>query len=60
MIFLEVEDVQKEYDRINALNLHDQFSTSKLKPIVIKEWGSEFFLHDPSNILWHIGSFKQN
>ena len=21
------------------------------------DWGNEFFLHDPSGILWHIGKF---
>ncbi len=58
MIFLEVKDVQKEHDRISALNLKNQFPASKLKPIVTTDWGREFFLHDPSNILWHIGSFN--
>jgi hypothetical protein len=29
-----------------------------LSKIVNNDWGSEFFLHDPSGILWHIGCFN--
>ena len=58
MIFLEVVNLEKVYDDFKNLNLIEKYPNSKLKPIVKNEWGQEFFLHDPSNILWHIGEFK--
>ena len=30
----------------------------KLSAIQQFDWGREFFLHDPSGVLWHIGHFN--
>ena len=58
MLFLEVEDLESFYQHIIGLDLTRRYKYVRLKPIVENDWGSEFFLHDPSGILWHIGSFK--
>lgn len=58
MLFLEVEDLQHHWEAMKVLGLPDKFPGVRLSTIQIKEWGSEFFLHDPSGILWHFGVFK--
>jgi len=57
MIFLEVEDLQAHWEAIKILALPDKFPGVRLSSIQKKDWGSEFFLHDPSGILWHFGVF---
>ena len=58
MIFLEVDDVERYYSELLALNLTEKYGV-KLTPIRYEDWGSECFLHDPSGVLWHFGKFKQ-
>ena len=58
MIFLEVDDVDRYYSELLALKLPDNYEGVKLMPIRNLDWGRECFLHDPSGILWHFGSFK--
>ena len=58
MVFLEVEDVEQYLNEIQALNLPSKYETVRLSPIRHESWGKEFFLHDPSGILWHIGTFN--
>ncbi|WGD33986.1 glyoxalase [Olleya sp. YS] len=58
MIFYEVENLETSLERIKNLNLTEKYDNVKLSEIVYNEWGNEFFLHDPSGILWHIGKFK--
>jgi catechol 2,3-dioxygenase-like lactoylglutathione lyase family enzyme len=60
MIFVEVDDVNRYYNEINALDLPIKFPGSRLIPIRHEAWGKEFFLHDPSGILWHFGQFSQS
>ncbi len=57
MVFMEVEDVEKFWDELVALDLPSKYNTSRLTPIRRYDWGSECFLHDPSGILWHFGAF---
>ena len=57
MIFLEVDDVARYYDALAALNLPARYPDVRLVPIKRYDWGSEFFLHDPSGVLWHFGKF---
>ncbi|MBP1223929.1 glyoxalase [Flavobacterium sp. 1355] len=59
MIFLEVDDVDRYYAELLALNLSEKYSGVKLTPIRNLEWGRECFLHDPSGVLWHFGAFKK-
>jgi len=57
MIFMEVDNAQTYFERIAALNLTDKYSTVKLIPLRVENWGRECFLIDPSGILWHFGEF---
>ena len=57
MIFVEVDDVDRYYNELQALNLPGKYQNVKLTPIRHEDWGSECFLHDPSGFLWHFGAF---
>lgn len=59
MLFLEVDDVDRYYAELLALNLPAKYSGVKLSPIRDEDWGRECFLHDPSGILWHFGAFNR-
>ncbi|APZ47128.1 glyoxalase [Polaribacter reichenbachii] len=59
MLFLEVEDIEAYLLEIKNKNLTEKYSKVQLSAIVTNDWGKEFFLHDPSGILWHIGCFNQ-
>ncbi len=57
MIFLEVENLEQSLEELRALNLQVRYPGVRLSEIVSSDWGDEFFLHDPSGVLWHIGRF---
>ena len=59
MVFIEVENLDQTYSDMFALNLTTKYPTVKLIPIRVEHWGREFFLHDPSGILWHFGEFNK-
>lgn len=59
MIFLEVEDVDRYWTQLQALNLLTTYPTVKLVPVKRFDWGKECFMHDPSGVLWHIGEFAK-
>ncbi len=42
-----------------ALDLTVKYEGVRLTPIRKNDWGNEYFLHDPSGILWHFGEFKK-
>lgn len=58
MIFLEVDDVDRYWDELLALELPSKYPDVKLTPVRNYDWGRECFLHDPSGILWHFGQFS--
>lgn len=58
MIFLEVDDVDRYWDELLALDLPSKYPDVKLTPVRNYDWGRECFLHDPSGILWHFGQFS--
>lgn len=58
MIFLEVEDVERFWKELVALDLTARYDGVKLTPIRTENWGKECFVHDPSGILWHFGEFS--
>ena len=58
MIFLEVDDVDRHWKELSALDLTTKYESVKLTPIKKYDWGRECFLHDPSGILWHFGEFN--
>ncbi len=57
MVFLEVDDVERHWRELKALDLPEKYETVRLTTIRIENWGKEYFLHDPSGILWHFGEF---
>ena len=59
MVFVEVEDVEKYWNELQALNLAGIYNRVKLTPIRRETWGKECFVHDPSGILWHFGEFNK-
>ena len=59
MIFFEVENLESILKYIKDLKLPKKYDNVRLSEIIYKEWGKEFFLHDPSGILWHFGKFKE-
>jgi len=58
MIFFEVENLESILKYIKDLKLPKKYDNVRLSEIIYKEWGKEFFLHDPCGILWHFGKFK--
>lgn len=60
MVFLEVDDVARHYNELKALDLPGKYPGVRLVPIRVEQWGREYFLHDPSGILWHFGEFFRN
>ena len=59
MIFVEVDDVDRYWSELVALELATKYQGVKLTPIKTYDWGRECFLHDPSGILWHFGEFSK-
>lgn len=57
MVFLEVQYLDEYLNHLESLDLTSLFKGAKISKIVENDWGREFFLHDPSGVLWHIGSF---
>ena len=58
MVFMEVEDVYAFWDKLVALDLPSRFEGVRIVPVRELPWGRECFVHDPSGILWHFGSFS--
>ncbi len=57
MVFMEVVDVNQFWTDLVALDLPKKYPTCRVIPVKDYDWGKECFLHDPSGILWHFGSF---
>lgn len=58
MVFLEVENVEKHLEDLKRGNILEKYSNIKCSEVVYNDWGNEFFLHDPSGVLWHFGEFN--
>ena len=58
MIFLEVDNLDQHWVDLQSLDLHHKYKCVKLSAIKEDDWGREFFLHDPSGVLWHYGAFN--
>jgi catechol 2,3-dioxygenase-like lactoylglutathione lyase family enzyme len=59
MIFLEVDNAERYYKELQALELPAKYPGVRLTPVQQYDWGRECFLHDPSGILWHFGQFNE-
>jgi hypothetical protein len=58
MIFLEIEDLEGFQNELLAKGLHKKYLKVRISEIRNEDWGREFFMHDPSGVLWHFGAFK--
>jgi len=58
MIFVEVDNIERYYNELDALGLPAKYEGVRLSPIRNDSWGRECFLHDPSGVLWHFGEFN--
>jgi catechol 2,3-dioxygenase-like lactoylglutathione lyase family enzyme len=58
MVFMEVDDVDRFWNGLLALDLPAKYPGVRVTPIRNHDWGRECFLHDPSGILWHFGAFN--
>lgn len=58
MLFMEIDDLEKLLGIFKKLSLSEKYEGVRLSEIKENDWGNEFFLHDPSGILWHFGKFK--
>ncbi len=59
MVFLEVTDLKQHFIEVNALQLDTKYKEVRVTKIHYNDWGNEFFIYDPSGILWHIGEFSK-
>lgn len=57
MVFMEVEDLDRFWNALLALDLTARYENVRLTPIRTFDWGRECYVHDPSGILWHVGEF---
>lgn len=57
MIFLEVTNLEEHHTKMMQLQLPEKYKGVRVSAIRYEAWGKEYFIHDPSGILWHIGSF---
>lgn len=60
MVFIEVDDADRYFKELSALNLKEKYENVRLTPVRTDYWGKECFVHDPSGILWHFGEFFKN
>ena len=58
MVFLEVGNVQHHLQKLKNSGITEKYDLVRCSEIVYNDWGNEFFLHDPSGILWHFGEFN--
>ncbi len=60
MVFLEVENVEEVEREIRAKGLDEKYQYVRFTEIKQFDWGREFFMHDPSGVLWHFGTFESS
>ncbi|WP_179006817.1 glyoxalase [Winogradskyella forsetii] len=58
MVFLEVDNVENHLENLKKSGITEKYDTLRCSEVVYNDWGNEFFLHDPSGVLWHIGAFN--
>lgn len=57
MLFLEVKNTIQFREELLSKELMKKYPGVRISEIRNEVWGKEFFVHDPSTILWHIGEF---
>lgn len=58
MIFLEVNNIEKCQKELLSKNLSIRYKYVRFTEIKQFDHGREFFMHDPSGILWHFCQFN--
>ncbi|WP_179019364.1 glyoxalase [Winogradskyella forsetii] len=58
MVFLEVDNVENHLENLKKSGITEKYDNVRCSEVVYNDWGNEFFLHDPSGVLWHIGTFN--
>jgi hypothetical protein len=58
MLFVEVDDLLLFQKNLLSKNLRSTFKTVRISEIRTEDWGKELFVHDPSGVLWHFGTFN--
>lgn len=58
MLFLEVDDLDDFRSELLTKGLTQDYPLVRISDIKSERWGEVFFVHDPSGILWQIGTFK--
>jgi len=58
MVFFEVDNLESNFKNIQNLGLTEKYENVRLSEIKYNKWGNEFFLHDPSGILWIFEKFN--
>ena len=58
MIFLEVKHLDAHLKETKKRGLTTKYSKVRVSEIHYNDWGNEYFVHDPSGVLWHIGEFN--
>lgn len=58
MLFLEIAELDTYLDHLKSMDI-TSIEGVRLSKIQHNDWGREFFMHDPSGILWHVGNFNQ-
>ena len=59
MIFMEVKNVENHLEAIKKLQLDQKYENVRVTEISYNDWGNEFFIYDPSGVLWHVGEFSK-
>ncbi|WP_242917132.1 glyoxalase [Pontibacter liquoris] len=58
MVSLEVDDIAKCAAELQGKNLQQQYKGVRFTEIKLQDWGKEFFMNDPSGVLWHFCEFN--
>jgi predicted enzyme related to lactoylglutathione lyase len=54
MIVLEVDDLDRYWSELSALDLENGFPGVKLRPPTDFPWGREVHFIDPAGVCWHV------
>lgn len=59
MLFLELDDAALYEEKIKSKDLDKKYKYVRFTEMKYYDWGKEFFMHDPSGVLWHFGEFNK-
>jgi hypothetical protein len=59
MVFLDIPDLKHLKNKLTTLNIETKYRNVKISETKTYDWGNEFFMHDPSGVLWHFCEYKK-